>query len=249
MYLEFEDAFVGSFTITYSNTTITITNLRLSGKDSGKNIPFLQPTIISFYKDLPNLCSLAGLTCTFVALVMCIKGFYHLSMIGMIWAVAFDWADGLIARRMTSRNAIAGKFGAQLDILIDIVSYGVTPAILLICYGGFEIEFLAVALIMLFASAFRLSYYHLFGLAGGTSYIGLALDNNSIILVLVFVLESVFPDSFSNILLASCLLLAVLNISEIKTPKLSSNPIHVFMLGAYTVMITGYYWWKYSTQI
>jgi CDP-diacylglycerol---serine O-phosphatidyltransferase len=170
-------------------------------------------------------------------------------MIGMIWAVAFDWADGLIARGMSGRNEMQGKFGAQLDVLIDIVSYGVTPAILIACYGGFEVEFLTVALFLLFASALRLSYFSVFGLSGGSHYTGLALDNNNIILVFIFIFEGWIGESFSMILLLLSLLIAVLNISQIKTPKLSSNPINVYLLGSYTVLITCFFYWKQSNQI
>ena len=53
-------------------------------------------------------------------------------MIGMIWAVAFDWADGLVARRMKGRTGHDRMFGGQLDLVIDIVSYGVAPAVLLL---------------------------------------------------------------------------------------------------------------------
>ena len=59
-------------------------------------------------------------------------------MIGMIWAVAFDWADGLIARRMKGRTGTDREFGGQLDLLIDIVSYGITPAILILSYPVYE---------------------------------------------------------------------------------------------------------------
>lgn len=49
----------------------------------------LQPTILSFVKDLPNLCSLAGLACTILSIYFSILGIYYAAMIGMIWAVAF----------------------------------------------------------------------------------------------------------------------------------------------------------------
>ena len=55
----------------------------------------LQPGILSYVKDLPNLCSLMGLACTISAIYFSILGIYHAAMIGMVWAVAFDWADGL----------------------------------------------------------------------------------------------------------------------------------------------------------
>jgi len=205
----------------------------------------LQPTILSYVKDLPNLCSLAGLACTLLAIYFSILGIYHAAMIGMIWAVAFDWMDGLIARRMKGRTGNDRIFGGQLDVLIDIVSYGVTPAILLLSYGHFEPVFLVGAFLMLAASAIRLSYFSTFGLAGGSQYTGLALDNNNIILVFIFLFEGVFSEGiFSVILYVIGLGLAALNVSQIKTPKLSANPINVYILAIYTLGMTGFYGWK-----
>jgi len=205
----------------------------------------LQPSILSFVKDLPNLCSLAGLACTLFAIYFSVLGIYSAAMIGMIWAVAFDWADGLIARRMKGRTGSDRAFGGQLDILIDIVSYGVAPAVLLLSYGKFEPLFLIGAFLMLAASAIRLSYFSTFGLVGGTKYTGLALDNNNIILVAIFLLEGVFSGSvFTVILYASGLTLAALNVSQIKTPKFSGNPVSVYILAIYTLGITAIYGWK-----
>ena len=205
----------------------------------------LQPTIISFVKDLPNLCSLAGLACTILAIYFSILGVYHAAMIGMIWAVAFDWADGLIARRMKGRTSHHGFFGGQLDSLIDIVNYGVSPAILLLSYGQFNPVFLPGAFIIISASAIRLSYFNTFGLAGGSKYTGMALDNNNMILVFIFLFEGLFSQgAFSIVLYISALGIAVLNVSEIKTPKLSGNPVNVYILAIYTLLITGIYSWK-----
>jgi CDP-diacylglycerol--serine O-phosphatidyltransferase len=38
--------------------------------------------------------------------------------------------------------------------------------------------------------------------------------------------------------------LAALNVSQIKTPKLSGNPVNVFFLAAYTLGMTAIYGWK-----
>jgi phosphatidylserine synthase len=191
------------------------------------------------------LCSLAGLACTISAIYFSIEGVYAAAMIGMIWAVAFDWADGLIARKMKGRTDSDRAFGGQLDIVIDIVSYGVTPAILLLSFGKFHPVFLIGAFVMLSASAIRLSYFSTFGLAGGTKYTGLALDNNSIILVFLFLFEGTFSEgAFTIIFYATALGLAALNVSKIKTPKLSGNPINVIILAVYTLVITGVYGWR-----
>ena len=201
-------------------------------------------SILSYVKDLPNLCSLAGLACTVLAIYYSILGVYSAAMIGMIWAVAFDWADGLIARRMKGRTGDDSTFGGQLDVLIDMVSYGVTPAVVLLSYGKFEPVFLLGAFLMVAGAAIRLSYFSTFGLTSGTKYTGLALDNNNIILVFLFLFEGLFNEgAFTGVLYASCLGLTALNVSQIKTPKLSGNPVNVFILASYTLGMTAVYGW------
>lgn len=204
-----------------------------------------QKVIVSYFCDLPNILSLAGLACTLVAIYFIILGLYPAAMIGMIWAVAFDWADGLVARRMSGRTASDSLFGGQLDVLIDIVSYGVTPALLLLSYGEFDPIFLPGAFVMLAAGVIRLSYFSTFGLADGSRYTGLAIDNNNIALVFLFLFEGMFGSGiFSVILYAAGLGLAALNISQISTPKLSGNPINVVLLASYTLAITAVYGWR-----
>lgn len=201
--------------------------------------------ILSYIKDLPNLCSLAGLGCTVLAIYFLITGVYAAAMIGMIWAVGFDWADGLIARKMKGRTGADRQFGGQLDLLIDIVSYGVTPALLVLSYGGFHPAFLPVAFIMLVFGAVRLSYFSTFGLSGDAKYTGLAIDNNSIFLVFLFLFAGFFSQPvFAVILAGAGLCLAALNVSQIKTPKLSGNPVNVVLLAVYTVVITAIYGWS-----
>ena len=214
-------------------------------KDS--EVVALEPprTILSYIKDVPNLCSLAGLACTLAAIYFSILGVFHAAMIGMVWAVAFDWADGLIARRMQGRTGDDQRFGGQLDVLIDIVSYGVAPAILLLSYGEFSPVYLFGAFVMLAAGVLRLSYFSIFGLSDSAKYTGLAIDNNNLVLVFLFLFEGVFSNSvFSVVLYGTCLCLAALNVSKIQTPKLSGNPINVILLATYTVVLTGIYGWK-----
>jgi len=204
----------------------------------------VQPAILSYVKDLPNLCSLAGLASTILAIYFSLTGVYYAAMIGMIWAVAFDWADGLVARKMKGRTGNDRKFGGQLDLVIDIVSYGVTPAILVLSYGKFDPLLLPVAFIVLATAAIRLSFFSTYGLSDESKYTGLALDNNSIVLVFIFLLKDVVPgDVFSALLYGTALTLAVLNVSQIQTPKFSGNPRNVYLLAFYTLGITGIYAW------
>ena len=98
---------------------------------------------------------------------------------------------------------------------------------------------------MLGAAALRLSYFSTFGLADGSKYTGLTLDNNSLVLVFIFLFEGLFSSGvFSIILYASGLGLAAFNVSQIKTPKLSGKPINVVLLAVYTLGMTVIYGWK-----
>ena len=203
-------------------------------------------SILSFTKDLPNICSLMGLVCSILAIYFMFIGIYQIAMIGMIWAVGFDWADGIIARKIQNRTKEEKIFGGQLDLLIDIVSYGIAPAILILSFSNFNPLFLIPALIMLIFGVMRLSYFSTFGLSEEAKYTGLAIDNNSIVLVFIFIFSGYFDKIVFSILLGIVgVFLAILNISDIKTPKLSGNPVNVLILSIYIVIITAFYTYSF----
>ena len=60
--------------------------------------------------DIPNLCSLSGVACTALAVSFSLLGIFDVAMIGTVWAVAFDWADALIARRIKTRTGDDRQF-------------------------------------------------------------------------------------------------------------------------------------------
>jgi len=200
-------------------------------------------TVLSFAKDLPNLCSLTGLLCTVFAIYFAIIGNFPAAMIGLLWATFFDWGDGLIARRMKNRTKTQGEFGGQLDSLIDIVTYAVLPAIVLLSYGEFSPWFVPGAFCILAAAALRLSYYNVFGLTESSAYQGLAMDNNGLILAMLFVIEPFMNTSvFTTLLYISLVGLAILNVSPISTPKLLGK--WYYIITAYIVVLTFFFGWQ-----
>ena len=201
-----------------------------------------QPTMLSFSRDLPNICSLAGLLCAVLGIYFAILGNFSVALIGVLWAVLFDWADGIVARKITGRTDHHRAFGGQLDSLIDIVSFGVFPAIFLLSYGKFSPWFLPGAFVIVAVSAIRLSYFNIFGLIDDSTYVGLALDNNVIILAFFFLFECVFSRAiFSVMLYTMCICLAALNVAPIRTPKFTGRWFYV--LTVYTLVLTVIYSW------
>jgi phosphatidylserine synthase len=199
-----------------------------------------QPTMLSFIRDLPNICSLAGLICAVVGIFFAIRGNFPAAIIGLIWATLFDWGDGMIARRMKGRNNESRAFGGQLDSLIDIVSFGILPAVLLLSYGKFSPWFLPGAVLIVAACAIRLSYFNVFGLNDDSSYMGMAVDNNGIIIAFVFLFDGIFSHTFFSVTVYIIVItIAALNVAPIKTPKFTE--MWVYVLTAYVLALTTFY--------
>ena len=198
--------------------------------------------MLGFAKDLPNICSLTGLLCAVFGIYFAIEGNFLAAVIGVLWAVLFDWYDGIIARKMKGRTKIQGEFGGQLDSMIDIVSFGILPAILLLSYGNYNSWFIPGAFVIVATSAIRLSYFNVFGLIDSKTYRGMPLDNNVLILAFLFLFESFFEHStFSIIIYVILMLLSALNLSSIPTPKFGGKWIYV--LDVYVLALTSIFAW------
>ncbi len=207
------------------------------------NNPATPRAILCYAKDLPNICSLAGLLAAMLGIYYAFLGNFSAAMIGLLWAVFFDWSDGIIARKMKGRTKEQGEFGAQLDSLIDIVSFGVFPAVILLSYGDFSPWYIPGAFVIVAIGVIRLSYFNVFGLVDKSTYWGLALDNNVIILAFLFLFEDlVSPAVFGPALYALLMALSALNVAPIKTPKFAGRWYYAITL--YTLVLTLVYGWK-----
>lgn len=78
---------------------------------------------------LPNLITLSSLFCGFDAIRLAARGgpndFYHAAIL-LIFAMLFDMLDGRVARMTKTQSA----FGVQIDSLVDVVSFGIAPALI-----------------------------------------------------------------------------------------------------------------------
>ena len=201
-----------------------------------------QPGMLTFAKDLPNICSLVGLLSAILGIYFAIKGNFQLAVIGVLWAVLFDWYDGIIARKMKGRTKVQGEFGGQLDSMIDIVSFGILPAILLLSYGNYSVWFIPGAFVIVATAAIRLSYFNVYGLIDSNTYKGLALDNNVLILAFVFLFERFFEHStFSIVIYILLMMLSIFNLSSIPTPKFGGKWIYALVI--YVLVLTSIFGW------
>lgn len=186
--------------------------------------PVKPPHMLWFLWDAANLMTMAGLACAGTSIFFSGAGNRPAAIIFMVWACGFDWFDGRVARMTGKRSVDTGRFGAQLDSLADIVSGAVCPAALLYGASGFQLWALPGALVLLVAGATRLAYFDVFGTAADGSYVGLTIEKNIIAVALAGLAEPLLsPAAFVTLLYATVLLVAGLNVSTLRTPKITGR--------------------------
>jgi CDP-diacylglycerol--serine O-phosphatidyltransferase len=75
---------------------------------------------------LPNLFTLAALFFGFFAILQAMNGLFEQAAVAVFWAMVLDSLDGRVARMTNTQSA----FGAEMDSLSDMVSFGAAPALI-----------------------------------------------------------------------------------------------------------------------
>lgn len=74
---------------------------------------------------LVNACTLASLALGLLAIILAMRGDVRLAAGCLVACVAFDGLDGALARRL----GVASPFGAQMDSLVDMCSFGLAAPV------------------------------------------------------------------------------------------------------------------------
>jgi CDP-diacylglycerol---serine O-phosphatidyltransferase len=80
---------------------------------------------------LPNLFTIGGLFAGFYAIVQAMNGRWEHAAVAIFIAMVLDGLDGRVARMTHTQSA----FGAELDSLSDMVSFGVAPALVMYVFA------------------------------------------------------------------------------------------------------------------
>jgi len=113
---------------------------------------------MSLRKHLPCAATLGNAGAGFVAIGLAAAGRPEVAALTILVAVLMDSLDGALARSMDAES----EFGAELDSLADVVSFGVAPAMLagsLLPGNGYATVWLLLAIYPLCA-AWRLARYN-----------------------------------------------------------------------------------------
>jgi CDP-diacylglycerol---serine O-phosphatidyltransferase len=86
---------------------------------------------LAIHRFLPNAITLLALCSGLTGLRFALHQKWEAAVLAILVAAIFDALDGRVARLLKS----ASKFGAELDSLSDVISFGVAPAFVLYLWG------------------------------------------------------------------------------------------------------------------
>lgn len=111
---------------------------------------------------IPNLLTLLNLVSGCVAITFAVRLNFEMAFWMVVLAAVFDFFDGFAARLL----GVSSPMGKELDSLADVVSFGVTPSVvvyvlLLMVFGGMPVWMCYPAFLIAACSAYRLAKFNL----------------------------------------------------------------------------------------
>ena len=112
---------------------------------------------------LPSMLTVSNLLCGYASIVYSTRGDFDTAAVLIGVAMVVDTLDGFFARLTHSQSA----FGAELDSLADVVSFGIAPAILAFTWGLWPLGRFgwAAGFVYVTAAAIRLARFNIQGMA------------------------------------------------------------------------------------
>ena len=112
---------------------------------------------------LPSMLTVSNLLCGYASVVYSTRGDFDTAAVLIGVAMVVDTLDGFFARLTHSQSA----FGAELDSLADVVSFGVAPAILAFTWGLWPLGRFgwAAGFVYVTCAAMRLARFNIQGMA------------------------------------------------------------------------------------
>jgi CDP-diacylglycerol--serine O-phosphatidyltransferase len=200
---------------------------------------------MTWRKVLPNLITLGALLASFFSLVLAAGGRFYLAAQLIMLVLILDGLDGIMARLLRGTS----KLGAELDTFVDMIGYGIAPAMILFYMIVPEAGIWAMALVVItiFSGAIRLSRFRIVDpFRGQHGYLGLPITVNAGWVAMVVMLSHSSDGYFDSLTLTSGLpalmiwgvsaAMVFLQVSRVRYGKPVKNPV-VFIIGAFMTIL------------
>lgn len=191
--------------------------------------------LILGYGSSANRITLLGLIFSFFSCYFALHHDIRLAMTFLMAAGACDLMDGFVARK-SKQTDVEKKFGIQLDTIIDMVSFGVVPVVIVYSLVGAPWYALCIYIFYMLCAAIRLAHFNTITELDTPRKYFQGLPVTSIVLILPLVL-------LFNIEIVSVTALAatgLLFISRLAIPKLRGAWYAIFFILTIVLLIL---WW------
>jgi len=167
-------------------------------------------------KQIPNIITFLNLLCGVLSIINAYDEKHHLAAALILISSFLDCIDGKIACKL---NAIS-HFGKELDSLSDLVSFGVAPAILAYSAHLKDLEFIGLALTLIYVmcGAFRLARFNV--KSHKTHFTGLPIPIAGAIIAAVNLVTNTVPIWMFPVLIV---ILSALMVSRVKFPSIHTS--------------------------
>ncbi len=152
---------------------------------------------------------------------------YVIALFCLMLCGFFDSFDGIVARTKTDRTSEEKKFGIQIDSLVDLVSFGVFPALIAYSMGFTSWPCFFFFIIYVLGAVIRLAYFNVVEelRQNQTSekrkyYQGLPVTSSSLIFPMIYCLTVWFNIHLvQSIYFIGLGVVGILFVADIKVPK------------------------------
>lgn len=197
---------------------------------------------LSINRMIPNALTLLALCAGLTAIRLALQDRWEVAIAAVLVAMVLDALDGRIARLMGATS----EFGAQLDSLSDVISFGVTPAVMVYLWTLSDAGGLGWALCLVYAAccALRLARFNT-ALAeesppplASRYFVGVPAPAAAGLALLPLTMSFVFGETYLRsdlVNLATLLLVAALMVSRV--PTFSAKRLKLRMPHRYFAML------------
>jgi len=186
---------------------------------------------------LANGCTVASLTLGMSAVFLAIHGDLRIAAIAILACVVFDGCDGGLARKF----GVASPFGAQMDSLADLSSFGVATGIVmyewLVSLGASPFAAAPVSILLAVCAAIRLARFNV-SPKDGRFFSGVPTTMTAAVLALDVLIGPDLPVTFQLVAVAVYATAMVTSFPYAKLVKVMRLPLWLWVFPAICVMIS-----------
>jgi CDP-diacylglycerol--serine O-phosphatidyltransferase len=200
-------------------------------------LPGERTKIRLFQFGLANGCTVASLVLGMAAVFLAIDGNLRVAAIALIACVVFDGCDGGLARKF----GVSSPFGAQMDSLADLSSFGVATGIVvyqwLIWQGAPPVAAAPVCALLAVCAAIRLARFNV-SPKDGRFFSGVPTTMTAAVLAFDIVLGPELPVYVQVGAVAVCALAMVTSFPYAKLVRVFRLPLWLWVFPAICAMIS-----------